>query len=142
MFLRNRGLIHWLLLYVSIPRLIVHILFIFLHVNVVITLHDLLIECANTPYHIRSGKYVTKGEGRRHLKSQGSCRTGGTCTAHMRVQNHGRQGVNVTVCRHHYGHENRPEHLRVQHSVEEEIMGKYVDHHLPTGCMGTNALYP
>ena len=70
----------------------------------------------------RSGNFATTGDGKRRPKSQGSCRTGSLCTAHIRVTQTRGGGVSVKFCPVHQ-HEEEPEHIRVPRSLQLEIAG-------------------
>ena len=59
-----------------------------------------------------------KGEGKRQLKTQGSCKTGNVCIAHLKVAEDITTGVvNVEYCCTHTGHEAELGHLPVPEDV-------------------------
>ncbi len=76
-------------------------------------------------YCNRSGCYQPKGSGRRVLKSQGSTKIGGICTAHLRVkQNNDTGNVIVYHCSSHHGHLKEIAHLRIPEQVKLTIAMK------------------
>ena len=57
-------------------------------------------------YCNRSGTYKPKGEGKRSMKTQGTCKIGEVCTSYMKVCEHIESGnVSVEFCSNHSGHE-------------------------------------
>ena len=70
----------------------------------------------------RSGKFVSKGCGRRSLKSQGSKKSGKLCTSVIVVSLVDGQYF-VEYYPTHYGHKKSPEHLRLASADRQEIIG-------------------
>jgi hypothetical protein len=78
-------------------------------------------------YCNRSGKYQSKGDGQRTLKTQGSSKLGMFCSAHMRVmQKLSSEKVSVEYCCTHYNHEPDKDiaHLRMPEQLRLSIAAK------------------
>lgn len=71
----------------------------------------------------RSGVRKAKGEGKRLLKSQGSCKLGEYCTSHIKVKVSS-IGVVVEYCQAHHNHDVQIRHLRVPGSVRASVAAK------------------
>lgn len=72
----------------------------------------------------RAGKYEAKGEGKRSVKTQGSCKIGGQCTAHMKVCRSLTDGsVSVEYCYNHL-HDIAIAHLVIPDNVSYTIAAK------------------
>ena len=73
-------------------------------------------------YCNRAGQHTSKSRGIRSLKTQGSCKTGTWCTAHIKaVQNNITGKVDITFCHTHQNHELQLGHLRIQPSTRQNI---------------------
>ena len=75
-------------------------------------------------YCNRNGIYKSKGCGKRQLKIQGSCKTGGSCPAAIVVDENNGQ----LHCRYyptHYGHEVKVAFQRISAGDKQEIAGKF-----------------
>lgn len=76
-------------------------------------------------YCNRAGKYKPKGSNKRHQKSQGTCKIGEQCSAHLKaVQNINSGCVKVTYCSTHHNHVIKLAHLRICESVRMEVAAK------------------
>lgn len=76
-------------------------------------------------YCNRSGHYQPKGSGKRMLKSQGSAKIDGVCTAHMTVRQDNSTGhVTVHYCSSHHCHEKEIAHLRIPEHVRLSVASK------------------
>ena len=76
-------------------------------------------------YCNRSGSYKGKGSGKRQLKIQGSCKTGKTCIAHLKVtENLQTQMISVQYCSTHSNHHLELCHLPVPKTTKQLIAMK------------------
>ena len=76
-------------------------------------------------YCNRSGAYEPKGQGKRFIKSQGTCKIGEVCTSYMKVcQNVDSGRVSVEYCGNHRGHQCMLAHLRIPEDVRSMIAAK------------------
>ena len=78
-------------------------------------------------YCNRSGKYTAKGEGKRALKLQGSCKLGEYCSAHIRVRENlktSRVSVNYLSTHHNHDPEEGIAHVRIPESLKMSIASK------------------
>ena len=73
-------------------------------------------------YCNRSGIYTSKTKGKRQLKTQGTCKLGERCIAHMKATIHQLTGtVEVQYCSTHHNHEVSLGHIRIPHETQMEI---------------------
>ena len=85
-------------------------------------------------YCNRSGSYKAKGDGKRLMKTQGSCRINDVCTSYMNIcQDMNSSHITVEYCNSHCGHECKLEHLRIPNHISHDIaaklqLGVAVDH--------------
>ena len=70
----------------------------------------------------RSGTFTSKGDGKRRLKSQGSCKTGKLCLASMEVVVTS-EGVTLTYHSSHCGHDFNLAHTWLQEKDKAHIAG-------------------
>ena len=76
-------------------------------------------------YCNRTGKYVSKGDGKRAVKSQGSCKTGGSCTAYITARTDASTGqVVADYCLKHVGHKMEISFTRMSNEMRSIIAGK------------------
>ncbi len=79
-------------------------------------------------YCNRSGKYASQSKGNRQTKSQGSCKVGSQCTAHMKVRHNKLDGtVDVQCCDYHHSHELKLIHLRIPEKIRQAIAAQLHD---------------
>ena len=79
-------------------------------------------------YCNRSGKVRIRGQGKRQLKVQGSCKTGLSCIAHMKVMQDTITGViMVEYCSTHNSHSVQLAHLPVPSDIKHKIAAKLHD---------------
>ena len=73
-------------------------------------------------YCNRSGTYTPRGQGKRQLKSQGTCKTGEKCISHMKVSKHLlAEKILVEYCSTHHNHEVKLGHLRMSQESRLKI---------------------
>lgn len=72
----------------------------------------------------RSGRYVPKGQGLRHLKIQGSNKLNALCPASIRIRQFSGGKCEVSVSETHIGHENDIGHLNLTKLEREKLAGK------------------
>ena len=73
-------------------------------------------------YCNRSGVYQSKAQGKRQTKTQGTCKLGERCIAHMKVTKDQVTGsVDVHYCSTHHNHEVSLGHLRIPHETRMKI---------------------
>ena len=77
-------------------------------------------------YCNRTGKFTSKGHGKRSLKQQGTSKIGGHCTAYIRVKEFESGEVEAEMCDHHI-HEKKLVHLPLSDSVKKMIAAKLQD---------------
>ena len=76
-------------------------------------------------YCNRSGKYQPKGHGQRQIKSQGTCKTGEQCIAHIKATVDALSGqVVVKYCATHHNHDIRLAHLRMSNETRMNVTAK------------------
>ncbi len=76
-------------------------------------------------YCHRAGKYIKKGDNIRQLKTQGSKKTGGQCTAHMKVSQDIQTGtITVSYCSYHHNHHVTLAHLTMPHDLRQTLVHK------------------
>ena len=74
-------------------------------------------------YCNRSGTYKSKTKGVRCIKSQGTCKTGQRCIAHIKATKHLVTGeVDVQYCKTHHNHEVSLGHLRMPNATRMKIV--------------------
>lgn len=79
-------------------------------------------------YCNRSGRYVSHSTGKRQTKSQGSCKVGSQCTAHMKVHHNKTNGtVDVHYCDYHHNHAVKLIHLRIPEQIRLTIAAQLHD---------------
>ena len=72
-----------------------------------------------------SGTFQSKGRGVRHIISQGSCKIGERCIAHIKaIKDMATGEVIVQYCSTHHNHEVNLGHTRMQHSTHMKIAGQ------------------
>jgi len=69
----------------------------------------------------RSGTYRSQGSGRRNLKAQGSCKTGRSCPASLKVIMHPEGEVDVKYCKTHFGHQLELAHTTHKTSFKQSV---------------------
>ena len=67
-------------------------------------------------YCNRSGHFISKGTGLRHLKTQGTSKINSHCTSSLTVSHEDGEYIKVQVCYTHYGHKVFIGHLRIPHT--------------------------
>ena len=73
-------------------------------------------------YCNRSGTYISKGQGKRQMKTQGTCKVGKMCTAHIKASKDQLTGiVNVFYCSTHHNHDVSLGHLRMPNETRMKI---------------------
>ena len=73
-------------------------------------------------YCNRSGSYQAKTQGKRHLKTQGTCKLGERCIAHMKATKDQRTGkLEVRHCSTHHNHDVSLGHIRMAHETHMKI---------------------
>ncbi|GFU18811.1 uncharacterized protein NPIL_266271 [Nephila pilipes] len=80
-----------------------------------------------TPHHFvcyRSGFYVSKDKGLRHLKTQGSNKIDGNCSAEIKVFVSETGACNIKFCKTHLGHRNDIGHLSLTEFERRHIAKK------------------
>ena len=77
-------------------------------------------------YCNRTGKFTSKGHGKRSVKQQGTSKIGGHCTAYIRVKEFESGEVEAEICDHHI-HEKKLVHLPLSDSVKKMIAAKLQD---------------
>ena len=76
-------------------------------------------------YCHRAGKYISKGQQKRQLKSQGTNKLGKQCTAHMKVSQSVITGdVSVSYCGHHHNHSTSLAHLQIPNDIRLQFIHK------------------
>ena len=76
-------------------------------------------------YCNRAGRYSGRGEGKRQLKTQGSSKINGHCTAHMKaVHNQKTNEVNVEYCATHNSHAIQLAHLCMSDEIRSSVASK------------------
>ncbi len=75
-------------------------------------------------YCNRSGHFKSRSTGIRHLKTQGTSKISGYCTAAIIAQIKSDNCLDVMVCKTHYGHEMSLAHLRIPEKDRLAIAGK------------------
>lgn len=76
-------------------------------------------------YCHRSGNFQPKGKGKRQLKTQGSCKTGECCVAHIKATRDMCSGkVNVEYCPTHHSHDVTLGHLTMSKDTRMKIAAK------------------
>ena len=76
-------------------------------------------------YCNRAGIYKPRGTQVRHLKSQGTSKVGGQCTAHMKaIVNQTSGQVEVKYCATHHNHKTQLTYLRILPIIRMEIAAK------------------
>ena len=79
-------------------------------------------------YCNRSGAHRFRGKGKRIIKSQGSCKIGSTCIAHMKVMEDTTTGhIIVEYCSTHNNHLTELAHLPIPVDVKHVIASKLND---------------
>ncbi|CAL4138516.1 unnamed protein product, partial [Meganyctiphanes norvegica] len=69
----------------------------------------------------RSGIYRSQGTGKRNLKAQGSCKTGRSCPASLKVIMHPEGEVDVAYCKTHFGHQLELAHTTHKTSFKQSV---------------------
>ena len=77
-------------------------------------------------YCKRTGKFTSRGSGKRSLKQQGTSKLGGYCTAYIRAKEYECGKVETEICDHHV-HEKKLVHLPLSDSTRKMIAAKLQD---------------
>ena len=74
-------------------------------------------------YCSRSGYFISKGKGRRALKSQSTSKIDSYCTSKI-ILHHFKHSVQADIVKTHYGHKNSLGHLRLPKHIRQAIAGQ------------------
>lgn len=69
----------------------------------------------------RGGVYKPKGTGKRHLKSQGTCKIQHNCTVTLKARTTEDGKITVDLCLTHYGHQKDLQHTGLPKQKKEEM---------------------